>query len=383
MMFQVEMQVKAKISRLEQHGLLRSLSPRPPLAIDLTKNDYLGISKSTTIQALLHDSVKDLPMGAIASRAVDSSQHIQDLENAIANFAGGETGLYFPSAYAANESLISALALKKVKLLSDELNHASIVDGIRHCPLPASQKFRFKHNCIESLETLLQQRPEYTPIVITEAVFSMNGDRAPLKAFAKRVHHYGGILVVDEAHSFGVLGPEGRGLAHPSLLGESSACILRTLACGKALAAQGGVVIGPGWLREYLYNTSRKFIYTTGPSPWIVGGLTTLMTELPRLETRRARLKQIAQALNNGLTKMGFDTLDSQSHIIPILTESESKTMQCAHFLEEQGILIAPIRPPTVAKGRSRLRLSAHAALSDTDLSFILESFQKMRDFIR
>lgn len=346
--------------------------------MDLTHNDYLDLNGNQSHQSKLRESISQYPVGSRASRLLCSKPDIfQSLEQDFSSFKGTESSLFFGSGYAANESLLTALSLKGCRFIRDELCHASLIDGIRNSPIPKSLKKVFSHNNLNSLESLLNEGREYINIVVTESIFSMDGDKAPVEGILDLLDKYDGILVLDEAHSIGVEGLYGRGLLESS--GRSYSKVITINPCGKALGAQGAFISGPKWLIKYMVNTSRKFIYTTASSPWIAIALKESLPIVSSMTRDRAKLSTMAIALRQELTDLGFDTLNSDSCIVPVRSGTEEQTLEAATFLQQQGILVSAIRPPTVPPGSSRLRMCLNSGLNHLDLKKLIASFKRLK----
>lgn len=362
----------------------RSLKPRPENRadfLDLTSNDYLGLGQTPGFQDQCREAIKDLPVGSGASRLLGGEFDIyQTVERQFALFKGAETALFFPSGYAANEAMAQSLRHDDAVFFSDRLNHASIIDGLRLAGLKPEQKMVYPHNDMAHLESLLRQSRSSCHLLMTESLFSMDGDLAPLAALADLAHRYRGVMIVDEAHSIGCWGHGGRGLLDQAGLSHEHVISINT--CGKAMGVQGAMVCGPGWLREQLINTARPFIYTTAPSPWMAAAVGIATTWLPQLDDRRSRLHQVSEELREALMDLGFETRPSASYIIPVLCGSDSRALKLEHHLHQHGIMARAIRPPTVPEGESRVRLSLHALLDDEDVERIIQAFSTARGLL-
>ena len=287
-------------------------------------------------------------------------------------FKGTESALYFSSGYAANESLIAALSFRRVRIFVDELVHASVWDGLRQSPVPRAYKCKFSHNKIEELEEKLRASDASLNIVLVESLYSMDGDLAPLPELMELVERYQGLLVVDEAHSLGCLGLGGVGLV-------KSPHVISVNPCGKGFGGQGAFIACPAWFKDYLVNTSRRFIYSTASSPWLIEGLKQTLGYITHLDERREHLADLGVKVRRSLKDLGFDIGSSQSHIIPVIIGDEGRTLDVASHLLERGIVVSAVRPPTVAKGRSRLRLSLNAGLSNEQVDQVLEEFKGLK----
>jgi 8-amino-7-oxononanoate synthase len=295
-----------------------------------------------------------------------------ELETAFAAFKGAEASLYFPSGYAANESVITTLArLPGTAFFSDALNHASLIDGFRLAALPAARKSIYRHADMEDLEKHLRKSTAEINIIVTETVFSMDGDCAPLLELEALARRYRGVLVLDEAHAIFVWGTQGRGLAPQC----ADLDIMTIDTAGKALGVQGALVSGPGWLRELLINQARPFIYTTAASPWLAAALLATLRASTRFQARRERLAALSQQVLRALKAQGWDTGPSSTQIIPILLGPDAQALAKSQALRARNLLVPAIRPPTVAEGSARLRLSLHSQLTDTQITDLIQAF--------
>lgn len=349
------------LDALRQAHRLRELHPSGAPGVDLTHNDYLALRDDAEHQTRLRRGLVDLPASAGASRLLGGEHPVfAALEGEFAVFKRAPAALYFASGYAANEGLMTALAqLPGTAFFSDALNHASLIDGLRLAALGPERKQIFRHNDCAHLQTLLAASTAPVNIIVTETVFSMDGDRAPVAELAALAAQYRGILLLDEAHAIFALGDEGRGLA------PDGAITVNT--CGKALAAQGALVAGPAWLRPWLVNKARPFIYSTGPSPWLAQALRLTLEQRADFAAKRAHLSLVSALVRGELRQRGLDILGSTTHIIPVLVGDDRAAMQASAKLAEQGYLVRAVRPPTVAEGSARLRLSMNAGLSLAD----------------
>jgi len=362
--------VQHRLATIEAKGRLRSLRPLPRTQsrdiLDLTHNDYLGFRSDETFQTVARKSAAAWPMGAGASRLLGGEHLIyEELEQEFSAWKNCEASLYFASGYAANEALMSTLALGDVTFFSDGLNHASLIDGLRLARIHPHQKIIFPHNNLSVLDEQLSLSQSELKVVVTESLFSMDGDQAPLSEMLTLCRQHSALLVVDEAHALGVYGEQGSGLL--SAHGLSANEVVTINPCGKGMAAAGAFISGPKWLRDYLINTARSFIYSTGASPWLAAGMLATLPLIRAANDRRGHLANLSHTLRHDLQMIGCDVGRSTTHIIPLVLGSEEKSLQIEYKLREYGILARAIRPPTVAKGECRLRFSLHAGIRDVD----------------
>ncbi|MDO8448930.1 MAG: 8-amino-7-oxononanoate synthase [Rhodoferax sp.] len=345
--------------------------------IDASSNDYLGLSRHPLVMSRAADWAARHGAGAPASRLVTGTRDITlAVEEKLASFKGCEAALLFSSGFQANATVIPALARLGGKIgagdtaiFSDALNHASIVHG---CRVARAKTHVFGHNDLQHLDDLLRQhaaKPGRT-LILTESVFSMDGDRADLPALVALAERHGAALYVDEAHASGVLGPQGRGLAAECKGGVD--IVMGTL--GKAFGAFGAYVAGSRALIDWLVNSCPGFIYTTALPPAVLGAVDAALDLVPGMDAERARLAQNAQRLRDALALRNYDTLGSTTQIVPAVIGSEADALAAARRLEDAGILAIAIRPPTVAAGTSRLRLTLNGALGEADMQQLLKA---------
>jgi len=339
------------------------LDGRPVLL--LCSNNYLGLADHPRVREAAADAAMRWGAGAGGSRLVSGTMTIhQRLEAALAAFKGTERALLFGAGYLANLGVIGALGGAGTLVCSDELNHASIVDG---CRLARGRTTVYQHNDVDHLRWLLDQAPEERAVVVTDSVFSMDGDVAPLEELTALTRSRGAWLVVDEAHATGCVGPGGRGaVAEAGVDGEEHVVVVGTL--GKALGAYGAFVACSSPLRELLVNTARPFIFSTAPPPPAIAGA---LAALELLEEQPARVGQVqanARALRGELAREGFDVAGSSTQIVPLVIGHAVQAMAICEAALERGVFAQAIRPPTVPEGTSRLRLAVMASHTKEEL---------------
>lgn len=345
--------------------------------LNFSSNDYLGLATHPALKIAAIEAVEKYGAGAGASRLISGSLNpFHELEAALAKFKKTEAALTFATGYAASTGTIPALMGKDDIIILDKLVHASIVDGAR---LSGAKLRVFAHNDLADLEEKLQwaakqmasatDKPIHT-LVITESVFSMDGDLAPLAEIVALKEKYGVWLMVDEAHATGVIGKSGRGLADELDLGNRIEIQMGTL--GKALGASGGYVCGSRALTDYLINRARSFIFSTAPVPAAAASATAAVRLLETSEgpARRKMLWELISAFNDRL-KLSPNSLPSA--IIPIILGDESRTLAAAEALRAKGIYIPAIRYPTVARGQARLRVTLTAAHTEADIAALAQ----------
>ena len=337
--------------------------------IDASSNDYLGLSQHPLVKARAAEWAERHGAGAPASRLVTGTRDITlAVEQRLADFKRCEAALLFSTGFQANTTVIPALARVgdgETAIFSDALNHASIVHG---CRLARATTQVFRHNDLDHLDQLLGQFPG-RKLIVTESVFSMDGDRADLPALVQLAERHGAALYVDEAHATGVLGPQGRGLAAES---GGVDVVMGTL--GKAFGAFGAYIAGSRALIDYLVNSCPGFIYTTALPPAVLGAVDAALDLVPDMDQERAQLARNSQRLRDVLTHLNYDTLSSSTQIIPAVIGSEADALAAAQRLENAGVLTVAIRPPTVPEGTSRLRLTLHANLGEAGMQRLLNA---------
>lgn len=332
----------------------------------LASNSYLDLANIDELKQAMAEAVLEWGTGSGGARLTTGNKtpH-QELEDFIARFKGEESAITFNTGYMANVGTISALCGKNDFIFSDELNHASIIDGIR---LSRAKYFVYKHNDMADLQRVIQEAdksrtgesalPAPRKLIVTDAVFSMDGDLANLPELLRIAKETDCLLMIDEAHATGVLGKTGRGLA------EHYGCAHADVTVGtlsKAVAAEGGFVAGPKQLTEFLKNKSRSFIFTTAMAPAVAAAACNNLRYIDAHPERVQNLRDNVKFFCDVLRREGVNVELSPSAIVPIVIGDEAKAMQISAKLQEQGILIPAIRYPTVAKGQARLRASLMA----------------------
>jgi 8-amino-7-oxononanoate synthase len=335
------------------------------ILLNLSSNDYLGLSQDPRLIAAAREAAARWGVGAGASRLVVGHLALHDeVEARLAAFKGTEAAVIFSTGYMANLGAISALVGPGDTVFCDKLNHASIYDGIR---LSGAKLVRFPHRDLNRLEALLQKAGPGKRLVVTDSVFSVDGDLAPLQDMVELKDRYGAMLMVDEAHATGVLGPEGEGLA--AALGLTQRVEVHMGTFSKALGSLGGYVAGDRCLIDYLHNRARSFIYSTAMPPPVLGAIAGALDLVVREPDRRTYLLEQAEEFRGVLAPGGFDTLGSETQIVPVLVGENARTLEMSARLRERGLMAVALRPPTVPPGRARVRFSLSAAHSREDLA--------------
>ena len=361
---QLQAQGRLRATRtLNGIGCARLVEGRPILSF--ASNDYLGLSHHPRVVEAAHRALDTWGTGATGARLITGNQGVhQELEEELARFLGLEGVLLFPSGYQANIGLLTALASKEDLIVSDELNHASLIDG---CRLSRAEVRVFRHGNADHADEILADRASAghrRRFLVTESLFSMDGDHAPLAALARVAAMRGAHLLVDEAHALGTSGPAGRGLCASA--GVQPAAITATL--GKALGAQGAFVAGSSALRRHLVNHARPFIFTTAPAPAAVAAALAALRILASSEGASlvTRLQHNGAELRQAITLPSRGALNSP--ILPVVLGSEARALAAAEHLFTAGLYVPAIRPPTVPPGSCRLRITLSAEHTPDDL---------------
>ena len=340
----------------------------------LASNDYLGLAMHPEVVRCAVEATRRFGAGAGAARLISGSlpPH-QELESDLAQFKGAEAALTFSSGYLANIGTIPALIGRDGLILADRLCHASLIDG---CRLSAADFRIYRHNDTDHLQSLLSaKRKMRRTLIVTDGLFSMDGDLAPLPELCRLARDYEAELYIDDAHGTGVMGPNGRGTAEHFGLDADLSFQMGTL--GKALGSSGAYLAGSSKLINYLINTSRSFIFTTAPSPGSAAAVTAALRVLQREPERRARLWANRDRLFSGLTQLGFKLSPSVSPIIPILVGNAETAILFAEHLFTEGLYAPAIRPPTVPNATSRIRVTVTSEHTFNHIDHALTAFQR------
>lgn len=356
--------LEAELEGLRQQDLLRLPAP-PTGALVLCSNDYLGYA----VAPFPLENAEGPPApGAGASRLV-SGQHVEHtlLESSLAAWVGLQEALLFSSGYAANVGLLSALAGRGDVVVSDELNHASIIDG---CRLSRARVVVTPHLDVDAIgRALAEASAARRRFVVTEAYFSMDADVPALAELRRLCDRFDAVLIVDEAHSLGIFGSEGRGLCHEA--GVVPDVLVGTL--GKAIGLQGAFVAGSLALKTWLWNRARSFVFSTGGSPWFAHQTRLRVMQVAADDAARARLDAIVSRVRTALSGHGAPVLPSRGPILPWLVGDPGRALELRDRLLSQGLFVQAIRPPTVPAGTARLRVTLHAGLDDAQVSFLID----------
>ncbi|SDM43480.1 8-amino-7-oxononanoate synthase [Streptomyces wuyuanensis] len=361
-------------------GLVRVLRPRPAdtALLDLAGNDYLGLTRRPEVTEAAASAARRWGAGATGSRLVTGSTELHaELERELAGFCGFEAALVFSSGYAANLAALTALSAHGSLIVSDAGNHASIVDG---CRLSRAETAVVAHADPEAVAKTLDAHPGRRALLVSDSVFSVDGDAAPLADFADVCRAHGAALVVDDAHGFGVLGEGGRGALHAAGL-AGAAGVVATLTLSKSLGSQGGAVLGPARVIEHLVNAARTFIFDTGLAPAAVGAALASLRVLRREPGLADRVRIVARTLHGRLTEAGLTSARPDAAVVSVQAPAPEAAVRWAADCRAAGLAVGCFRPPSVPDGISRIRLTARADLTDqqirTAVATILETAPK------
>jgi len=372
-------EIEDELRRWAEKGLRREL---PPLErregpyvylagrrlLNLSSNDYLGLSTRMALEDLL-PLLSEEAFGAGAARLLSGNHALYEQVETRLEELYGRPALVFNSGYLANLGIISALCGRHDAIFADKLVHASIIDGAR---LSGARLFRFPHQDYEALERLLaKKRPSFRrALIVTESVFSMDGDKADLKMLLTLKERYGAFLFLDEAHAVGILGEKGLGLAEEEGLGEKVDLLLGT--CGKALGSYGAfVVVSKRVLKDYLVNKARSFVFTTALPPVVLAATSLALKLVPGMCGERRHLRELSSFLRQELSLPPGDT-----PIVPVIVGEAEKALSLSRRLRERGFYVPAIRPPTVPENTARIRISLTALHTRQDLAPLIEEIK-------
>ena len=351
--------------------------------LNLSSNDYLGLATNKELiekfSNTIPEIIREFGIGSSSSRLLTGNFVLfEELENMLAQMYKREAALVFNSGYHANTGIIETFLKKGDVVFSDKLNHASIIDGIKHS---GAEFFRYKHLDYADLEKLLEQhREKYNKaIIITESIFSMDGDKTDLKKLVNIKDKYDCFLMVDEAHAVGVFGENGCGICEKDNVIKDIDIIVGTF--GKALASAGAFAICDGILKEYFINKIRPFIFTTALSPLNIFYSIEVIKIIPSLKEQRSHLAELSDHFRSSLINCSLRTI-GESQIIPIIFNDNALTLEVSKKLQDSGFWVLPIRPPAVPAGKSRIRISLTASIqwdNIKDISSLLSEYRVIK----
>ncbi|MFF5938144.1 8-amino-7-oxononanoate synthase [Streptomyces sp. NPDC012508] len=357
----------AEARRRAEAGLVRTLRPRAAESdlLDLASNDYLGLTRLPEVTEAAAEAARRWGAGSTGSRLVTGTTRLHTrLERELADFCGFEAALVFSSGYTANLAALTALSGRDALIVSDAGNHASIVDG---CRLSRAETAVVPHADPEAVRKTLQAHPDRRALVVSDSVFSVDGDQAPLAELAAACRAHGAGLVVDDAHGLGVLGDGGRGGLHAAgLAGDPD--VVATVTLSKSLGSQGGAVLGPARVIEHLVNAARTFIFDTGLAPAAAGAALASLRLIEGDPGLAERARTVATTLHRMLTAAGLTAVRPEAAVVSVRAPSPEAALRWAADCRDQGLVVGCFRPPSVPDGVSRLRLTARADLTDTQI---------------
>ncbi|SOB78384.1 8-amino-7-oxononanoate synthase [Marinobacter sp. LV10R510-11A] len=379
----------SELEHRKQAGLYRTrrqvVGPQQPVLtadgkrlLSFCSNDYLGLANHPANIESLRCALPQTGLGGASSHLICGHHEAHHrLEKRLAAFTKRSSALFFSTGYMANLGVISALAGRGDMVFSDRLNHASIIDG---CILSRAKVRRYGHGDVAQLAAMLSETSGHK-LVVTDGVFSMDGDVAPLRELAQVCRDHDALLVVDDAHGFGVLGPQGRGsVAELGLSEEDVPILVGTL--GKAAGTSGAFVAGSEVLMDYLVQKARTYIYTTAMPPALALASCASLDLIECGDERRSHLQGLIEQFRRGATALGYNLMRSRTPVQPIMIGDNWVALALSQALEERGLLVTAIRPPTVPVGDARLRVTFSAAHSHEDLDCLLQALSDCRHLL-
>lgn len=375
--FSAELDALARIDQRRRRITLES-AQGPRIVVEgreyaaFCSNDYLGLANDPRIAASVLEAVRRYGVGSGASHLVTghSTAH-ERLERELARFVDMPSALLFSTGYLANIGVITALTGRDDVIFSDALNHASLIDGMR---LSRAKVVRYPHCGLKALAEALRQTRARSRFVVTESVFSMDGDMAPLASMLDLCEQHDAWLVVDDAHGFGVLGTEGRGVLEH--IGLRSPRIIYVGTLGKAAGVSGAFVAGEAPVVEMVLQRARTYIFTTASPPFLADVVETSLQIIREESWRRRKLRAMIESLKRGLRGSGLTLLQSESPIQPLILGGNAEALAASHHLRERGVFVTAIRPPTVPEGTSRLRITLSAGHEDADVDRLVAALR-------
>lgn len=348
---------------------------REPI-LSFSSNDYLGLASHPLLAQVAANAAKKWGVGSGGSHAVTGHMLPHDnLEKKLARFVQSEKALFFSTGFMANTGIVPTLVGRGDAVFSDRLNHASLIDAVL---LSRAEHFRYRHNDIEHLESLLKKHKAPHQLILTDAVFSMDGDIAPIPELLKLANAYDAWLVVDDAHGFGVLGENGQGtLSHFHLPIENRLIYIGTL--GKAAGVSGAFIAGDETVIDYIQQTARTYIFTTASSPMIAETLIKSIEIIQDESFRRDNLFALIDQLTQGLKETKWQHLASPTAIQPVIIGENEAVLRVSEKLYQKGIFVPAIRPPTVPKGLARLRISLSATHTPEEIDQLIKALKDIQ----
>lgn len=357
-------------------GLARQLRPRRADSdlLDLAGNDYLGLSRDKRVTGAAAAATLRWGAGSTGSRLVTGTIEMHtELEHELAKFCGAQAALVFSSGFTANLGAVTALSGKGSAIVTDAYLHASLIDG---CRLSRADVAVMKHGDVAAVTHALKTRRTERALMVTDSVFSVDGDLAPLRELHDACRAHGAALVVDDAHGLGVLGDGGRGaVAEAGLIGEPD--VVTTVTLSKSLGAQGGAVLGPRRVIKHLVDSARSFIFDTGLAPASTAAALAALNILKEEPALPEKVREVAQTFSSRLREAGLRATDPVAAVVSVLAPTPEQAVQWADDCRASGVWVGCFRPPSVPDGISRLRLTARADLSESDVDRAVEIIVK------
>jgi 8-amino-7-oxononanoate synthase len=346
---------------------------KEPFGIDFSSNDYLGLYDNPILENAFLKGIELYGLGSTASRLIRGHRDVfETTEEKFAHWVGSENSLYLANGFIANISLLDTICDKDTVVFSDRLNHASILDGIRLAGVDCRY---YRHLDMNHLEELLKKYEQTKrKIIVSETVFSMDGDLCDTNHLLELKQKYGAVLILDEAHAVGVFGDDGKGLCGDKQNFDEKKLAqidFRIYTCGKSMGLQGAFIACSTLAKEYFINTMRGFIFSTAPMPALMYALSTSIDLIIGMDKERKKVLELANLFRQKAIDAGYNTLQSKSQIIPVITGTEEKALQLASFLQKKGFDTRAIRPPTVKE--SRLRVSINAKRTEEEVILLCE----------
>lgn len=372
--------ISEELKELERSGLYRRLrtitsNQEPHVTIggkdyvSFSSNNYLGLANNPKVKAAAISAIKSFGCGAGASRLIVGTMELHTkLEERIAHFEDKPAAILFCTGYVANVGVVTALVGPGDAVIVDRLNHASIIDAAR---LSGAKLLVYSHKDTDHLENILNRYKEYRKkLIVTDSVFSMDGDMAPLPKVVELAKNYDAMVMVDEAHATGIIGENGRGVAEYFGVASEIDVVMGTLS--KAVGSLGGFVVGSQELINYLQNKAHSFIYTTALPPAVCAASIAALSIIEDEPELRQKFWERVDTVKKGLGKIGLNLMDTSSHIIPVFIGDAKTAMEMSRYLYENGILVPGIRVPTVPKDKARLRITLMATHTNRDINKLL-----------
>ncbi|MED0679868.1 8-amino-7-oxononanoate synthase [Aneurinibacillus thermoaerophilus] len=369
------------LSAKKEKGLLRTLHPidwKQEKSV-FSSNNYLGLARDERLKKAAIQAIETYGTGSGGARLTTGNFLLHErLEASLASFKQKESAIVFSSGYLANLGVISALMGPGDVIFSDELNHASIIDG---CRLSKARIVVYRHADMDDLRNKIRSAQETKKLIVTDGVFSMDGDIAPLHDIVEVAQTHGAWVMVDDAHATGVLGETGAGTAEYFGISDRIQLLMGTLS--KSVGAEGGYVAASRTVVDYLRNHARSFIFQTSLSPGVVASALEGIRIIREEPERRRRLLKNARLLRDGLTKLGFTLVEGITPIVAVMIGEAEKAVRFSARLEEEGVFAPAIRPPTVPQGSSRIRVTLMATHTQSEIDQVLTCFEKVGKAMR